>query len=190
MRRIIEILILLALSCFVAAGAQADAPAYRMIREKSFIKFFAIQNDAPVEGRFNDFTTDIRFDPEHLDQSSVKVEVSIGSLEVANEDVQKTLKLPEWLSADAFPKAVFTCKKFTRMPSSNNYYVDGQLTLRGKTVPVSLNFQMEHFDGTNAVATGYVSIHRKDFDIGQGEWSRDDVVKNEVRVEFRVAAEK
>jgi len=193
MRHILKILLipcLAASTLFIAAATLADVPAYEMVKSKSFLKFFAIQNGAPVEGKFEDFTTDIRFDPDHLDQSSITVNVAIGSVVVADPDVLKNIKMPDWLSADAFPKAIFICKKLTRMPSSDNYYADGQLTLRGKTAPVVLNFQMVHFDDKNAVATGSVTLHRKDYDIGQGEWSRDDVIKDEVRVEFRIAAEK
>jgi len=175
---------------FFAPAALADIPAYTVIKEKSFIKFFAIQNGASVEGRFNDFTADIRFDPDHLDQSSITVEVATNSVSAADDEVVKNLKTKDWLSTEIFPKAVFTCKKLTRMPTSDNYYADGTLTLHGKTLPVVLNFQMEHFDGKNALATGYVTLHRMDFNIGQGEWAHDDVIKNEVRVEFRIAAER
>ena len=175
---------------FIAFAALADVPAYALVKEKSFVKFFAIQNGAPVEGSFKNFTADIHFDPKQLDQSSITVEVNTGSVNVANDDVMQNVKMPEWLSVQAFPKAVFSCKKLSRFPDADNYYADGELTLRGKTVPVALNFQMEHMDDHKAVANGYVTLHRHDFDIGQGEWSRDDVIKDEVRVEFRVVAEK
>jgi polyisoprenoid-binding protein YceI len=174
----------------VSAQALADVPSYKVIKEKSSLKFIAIQNNAPVEGRFKDFTADIRFDPQHPEVSSISVEVDINSLSINSEDVLKTVKMPEWLSAELFPKATFLSSKITRMPGSDNYYANGDLTIRGKKVPVILNFFMEHFDDKSAVATGSISLDRKDFAVGQGEWSRDDVVKNEVRVQFRIAAEK
>jgi polyisoprenoid-binding protein YceI len=177
-------------STLFAGAALADVPSYSVIKEKSYLKFFAIQNGAPVEGKFDDFTADIKFDPEHLDQSSIHVEVATGSVSAADGDIVQNLKMPEWLSVAAFPKAVFACKKLTRMPNSDNYYAEGSLKLRDKTVPVMLNFQMEHFDASSAVAKGSITLHRKDFGVGQGEWAKDDVVKDEVRVEFRIAADK
>lgn len=173
-----------------AFAAHADLPAYTLVRQKSFIKFFAIQNNAPVKGKFEDFSADIRFDPERLDQSSIRVEVKISSITAANDEVVSTVKLPEWLSAQAFPTAVFRSRKIWRMPSTDNYYGDGELTLRGKTVPVTLNFMIERMDEEGAIAGGYVTLRRGDFGVGQGQWAKDDVVKNEVRVEFRVVAEK
>lgn len=174
----------------LAPSALADAPSYKLIKEKSFIKFFAIQNSASIEGRFAEFSGDITFDPDHLDQSKVTIEVQTGSIAMSNEEVLANVKTADWLSVQAFPTAVFTSKKISRMPSTNNYYIDGQLTLRGQTLPVVLNFTMEHFESTNAIATGYITLQRKDFGVGQGEWAKDDVVKDAVRVEFRVAAEK
>lgn len=189
MSKIAKLLLVFVL-CLYPMQALAQVAQYKLVKEKSFLKFFAIQNNAPIEGRFKDFTADIRFDPDKVEQSSLSAEVPIASIEMSNEDVLKNITLPEWLSADLFPKATFVSTKFFRMPSSNNYIVNGDLTIRGKKVPAVLNFRMEHFDSKNAVASGYISIQRKDFNIGQGEWSRDDVIKNEVRIEFRIAAEK
>ena len=183
------LILLLAVSSF-ASPAFADLPSYSVVKGKSFLKFIAIENGAPVEGKFGNFTADIHFDHENLVDSSIDVEVDTGSVSVANQDVQGNITLPEWLGVAAFPKAVFTCKKLTRMPGSENYYADGKLTLHGKTAPVVLNFQMERFDGNTAIATGFVSLRRTDYDVGQGDWSRDDVIKNEVRVEFRIFAER
>lgn len=188
MRRILAVLT--GFFFMVVGIAYADVPTYSVVKEKSFLKFFAIQNGAPVEGKFNDFTADIRFDPNQLDQSSIRVEVPTGSVQVADVEITKNLKMPTWLSTEAFPKALFECKKITRMPSTDDYYADGTLTLRDKTVPVVLNFQMEYFDDKSAVAKGYVTLHRKDFGVGTGEWAKDDVIKDEVRVEFRIAATK
>jgi len=164
--------------------------SYAVIKEKSYLKFIALQNSAPVEGAFDDYTAEIHFDPEHPEVSTIKAEIATGSVRTADEEIAKNLKLAQWLDVSAFPKAVFECQKLNRMPSTDSYYGDGTLTLHGKTLPVVINFQMEHFDGENAVAKGFVTIRRTDFGIGQGEWAKDDVIRNEVRVEFRIAAKK
>lgn len=183
---------LLVVSAFfmTLSSALAEVPSYAVIKEKSFLKFVAIQNNAPVEGKFEDFTADIRFDPDHVDQSKIIVEVATGSVTASNSDILQNIKMPDWLSVQAFPKAVFTSGKINRMPGTDNYYADGTLTLRDKTVPVVMNFMMERFDAKSAIATGSVTLHRKDFGVGQGAWAKDDVIKDEVRVEFRIAADK
>lgn len=183
--------IALAASLFFSFPAFADAPAYKLINEKSSLKFVAINNNAPVEGEFKKFSADIKFDPNKLEESKIVVEVDTGSVFADYDEVVKNLLTKDWLDSADFPKAVFTSKTISRMPNSENYYVDGTLELRGKTLPATMNFQLQLTDNNkNAIATGYVTVKRSDYGIGQGEWAKDDVVKNEVRVEFRVVAEK
>lgn len=168
----------------------ADVPSYELTKEKSTLKFFVIQNNAPVEGAFKNFTTDIHFDPQQLDKSSIAVEVDTGSVTAADDEVTQNMKASDWLSTDAFPKAVFKSTKITRLPQSDNYYADGELTLRDKTVPIVLNFQLNNIDEKVTVANGSATLSRNSFGVGQGEWAKDDVIKNQVRVEFRIVAEK
>jgi polyisoprenoid-binding protein YceI len=185
----IQTLILVA-SLLFAFPAYSEVASYKTIKEKSTLKFYAINNNAPVGGEFKDFSTDIKFDPDNLEKSKIIVEVVTSSVFADYDELVETLLSKDWLATTEFPKAVFTSKKISRMPNSNNYYSDGTLELRGKTVPVILNFQLKFVDDRNVVAKGYITLHRNDYGVGQGEWSKDDVVKNEVRVEFRLVAEK
>ncbi len=181
---------ILVISLFFAFPAFADAPSYKLIKEKSTLKFYAINNGAPVEGQFKNFSAEIKFNPDKLDESKITVEVDTGSVFTDYDEIAKNLLSKDWLAVMDFPKAVFTSKTITRMPSSDNYYAEGTLKLRDKTMPATLNFQLQFADEKNAIAKGYVTIRRTDYGVGQGQWSKDDVVKNEVRVEFRVAAER
>lgn len=188
MRKILIIISLV--SSFFTFPAMADVSAYELVKEKSSLKFYAINNNAPVEGEFKDFSADIKFDAEKLEESKIKVEVVTASVFASYDEVVKNLVSADWLAAGKFPKAVFVSKNISRMPNSNNYYADGELQLRDKTLPVVLNFQLKPVDDKNMLATGYVTLRRTDFGVGQGQWAKDDVVKNEVRVEFRVVAER
>lgn len=183
-------ILILAISLLYVFPAFADAASYKLIKEKSTLKFYAISNGAPVEGEFKDFSADIKFNSDKPEESKISVEVVMASVFASYDEVVKNLLSKDWLAASEFPKAVFTSEKITRMPNSDNYYADGKLQLRDKTLPVMLNFQLQFVDDKNAIAKGYVTLHRNDFGIGQGQWKKDDVVKDEVRVEFRVVAEK
>ena len=76
------------------------------------------------------------------------------------------------------------------MPSSNNYYAEGDLTIRGITLPATINFQLEELRQNYVLAKGYVTVNRLDFKVGQGEWKDSSTIKNEVRVDFRIVAQK
>lgn len=182
--------LIIAFSVALAFPALADAPAYKLIKEKSSLKFYAINNGSPVQGQFKDFSAAINFDRENLEDSKITVEVQTASVATDYDEVAKNLLSKDWLATADFPKAIFISKAIKRMPSSDNYYADGTLKLRDKTLPVMLNFQLQFPDGKTAIANGYITIRRSDFGVGQGQWAKDDVVKNEVRIEFRVVAEK
>ncbi len=171
-------------------SALADVPVYVVDKQKSSLKFFAIQNNAPVEGSFREFTADIRFDPANLEQSVIKAEVATASLAAANEDAESSLPTAEWLSVQTFPKASFVSKKITRLGQGDTDFIaEGELTIRDKSMPAVLNFKLK-LDGNNAIADGYITVRRNDFGVGQGEWTRTDVIKNEVRVQMRIIAQK
>ena len=184
--------LLLLSSPLIAADASAPVPEFVMTKDQSFLKFIALQNGAPVTGEFKDFSAKILFDPHQMDKSKLTVEVTMKDVAGPSDDMISSLKLPEWFSVDAFPKATFTSTVFHMMPGTDEkqYYVDGELTLRGQKKPLTLNFSFEHLDDKHAVATGFTTIPRKDFGVGQGEWAKEDVIRNDVRVEFRIVADR
>ena len=175
--------------CFVSQGF-AEVPAYQVIKEKSSLRFFAIQNNASIEGKFTEFSASIQFAQDRPEDSSIVVEIFTASVETSYDEVMNNVKLPEWLSVEAFPKAKFISKKIVRMPMTNNYYAEGELTVRDKTAPVTLNFQLDQPEENIAIAKGSATLHRRNFGVGQGQWASDDVVKDEVRIEFRIVARK
>lgn len=187
----LAIVLLLCTPASLSAALVKPLATYKMVEgKKNTLKFVATMNGAPIEGAFKDFAVDILFSPNDLAKSKVKVEVQTASVSVANEDVATNIVLPEWLSVEAFPKAVFTSKTFSHMPATDNYYVDGELSLRGKTVPLVLNIQLEYVDDVRVLATGYATLRRSQFGVGQGQWESADVIQDEVRVEFRLLADR
>lgn len=192
----------LAASCLIGAqGWAADAaapaaqenikvPSYTLVKERSQLKFIATQNNAPVEGRFKVFDAKIAFDPAHLDKSRIEATVDIASIELADAETKNTLMTGEWFDVAAHPTASFTSTKIDGVPGTDDYYASGKLSIRGKVMPITLNFTMDFMDEKSAVATGYMTVQRTDFGVGEKEWAKDDVVKKAVRVEFRIAADK
>lgn len=187
---ILKTLILALVVSITPSFSFADAVPYKLLKDKSSLKFYAINNNSSVAGEFKDFSADIKFDREKPENSKIKVAVDIKSIYSDAAKLAETLQGNDWLSVSKFPQAVFVSKTISKMPNSENYYADGMLELHGKTLPVSMNFQASFPDDKTAIATGYITLRRTDFGIGQGAWAKDDVLKNEVRVEFRVVAER
>ena len=180
--RTVLLMLMLSISAFVNA-----APAWQIDRNNSMITFSAVQNNSPISGTFTLFMGDINFDPAELKTSHVQITVSTGSVTTSYQEVQETLKTAEWFNIKLFPDAIFKADKFTQT-GNNTFQANGTLTLRDKTLPVTLAFVLEEYSKTKAVVKGTTTIKRTQFGVGQGEWSKTDGVKDDVQVNFKLVA--
>lgn len=188
---------LLAAAIALAPGrAGADAiPRYAAVAEKSELRFVATQNHAPVEGRFTQFAAEIAFDPARPAECRIRAEIRLAAVAADYEEVARTLLTAPWFDAERFPAAVFEafhCERFPekamQRPGLGAFRADGTLTLRGKTLPLSVQFVLERHDADGAAASGATTLRRTAFGIGQGEWAATDTVADEVAVRFRIEA--
>lgn len=165
----------------------ADAEGWSILPANSSITFIATQNNAPVSGKFTQFTGDIHFDPAQLKTSHVRIVVDMASVTTDYADVANTLKTADWFNIAAFPQAVFTASDFTKT-GNKSYQANGTLTIRDKSVPAVITFTLDEFSETKARVQGSILLKRLSFGIGQGEWQKTDTVKDEVEVQFKVTA--
>jgi polyisoprenoid-binding protein YceI len=178
---------LIAVLILLPALVMAAVPAWQIVPDKSSLTFTAIQNGAPTTGTFKAFSGDISFDPNQLSASHIKIIVDLASVSDAYNTLADTLKTPLWFNTSAFPKATFVSSSITKT-GNNTYAAKGNLTLRDKTLPVTLAFTQEEYSSTKAVMKGSVTIQRTAFGVGQGEWSDTKAVKDDVKVNFTVTA--
>ena len=167
----------------------AAAPAWKIIPSQSSLTFTATQNNSPVSGKFKQFSGTINFDPDQLSTSAINIVVDIASVSTSYAEVGDTLKTPDWFDAKLFPQAVFKATQFTKT-GSNNYEAHGILTIRDKSIPVTLAFTLKEFPPTKALATGETTLKRNQFGLGKGEWAKTDEVKDDVKVDFVLSAQK
>lgn len=167
----------------------ANAPIWQIVPQDSVLAFSATQNSAPVTGKFNHFTGEISFDPNQLDSSHVQVTVDINSITTSYQEVADTLKTADWFDVKLFPQAVFRADHFKKT-GDNTYQADGQLTIRDKTLPLTLTFVLERYTPTEALVKGTALVKRTAFGLGKGDWAKTDEVKDEVQVSFTLKAVK
>lgn len=174
---------------FPLSSLAVSVPSWEIIPDESSITFTATQNNAPVTGKFTKFTGDIQVDPNQLKDSHVKIVVDMNSLSTSYQDLTATLITPDWFNTKLFPKAVFVSSQFTKT-GDKTYRVDGMLTIRDKSVPVTLILIEDNDSGTKAHVHGSTELKRNDFGVGQGEWAATKEVKDEVKVDFVLSASK
>lgn len=179
-------LICMLLTVLMPVLVKAEVPQWQILPNESHLSFTAIQNDAPVSGKFKTFTGEICFDPEQLNASHVRIVVDIASVATPYSDLTTTLLTPDWFNVKIFPQAIFTANSFTKI-SEKQYQAKGSLTIRDKTLPVTLTFSFTEYSKTKALVKGSTTLKRTLFGIGQGEWTSTDEVKDDVQVNFVIA---
>ncbi len=182
------------ISAAVLAGtpALAEAPDWT-VQDGSRVGFIATQGGAPVEGVFETFEAEIRFDPEALDQSRVAVTIDIASVNSESKDRDDTIRSASLFDVATWPQARFEAEGFTRK-DDGGYEAAGRLTMRDVTKDVVLPFTLEiapdpeQADRLRAAAKGELKVQRLDYGVGQGLWTDTSVVGNEVVIFIDIQA--
>jgi polyisoprenoid-binding protein YceI len=163
------------------------APNWTVIRADSTLRFDVTQAGGKVEGSFERFDTTIAFDPSDLASSHVRVSVDIASVTTGVAERDRELPKPEWFDLAQFPRATFAADRF-RALGDNRFVADGTLTVRDRSVPVSLEFNLQFQGSEDAVMQGSVDLDRTTFGIGQGSWATSDLVSRKVTVHVQLHA--
>ncbi len=167
----------------------AAVPSWKIVPNESSLSFTATQNGAPVTGKFTNFSGEINFDPNQLSESHVKIIVDMGSLTDLYNQLSDTLKAPEWFNIKLFPQAIFQSNGFIKT-GDKTFQAKGNLTMRDKTLPITLTFTQEEYSPTKARMKGSTTIKRTAFGVGQGEWADTKAVKDDVQVDFIITGVK
>jgi len=124
-----------------------------------------------IEGRFDQITGDIIFDPENIQNSSVSVTIEIASVSTGVEKLDEHLLGADFFNDEEHPKATFT-SHHVEPRGANTFDIHGMLTLNGVKKPVILSTKInkvgEHpMKKTPAVGfDAQATIRRSDFNLG------------------------
>ena len=178
------LLVLLAVSAGRPATA-GDIAHWQLDMAKSRLGFAATQSGMTFQGRFQEFTATIAFDPANLEGSSIAVDVDMTSVTTGN--IQRDTALPDkdWFNVASFPNASFRSSTIHKV--GNGYEAVGSLIMRGVGQPLILPFSLI-IDGDTAHAKGQVSINRTLFGVGQGAWSTGDIVGTMITIDLDITA--
>lgn len=171
------------------AAAQApapSAPAWTVDTAQSRLGFTAEADGDKFGGQFNSWDAQINFDPANLGASSAAVTIALGSVETDNSNEGGALQSDSWFATATFPNATFQTSAIRA--EGSGYVADGTLTIRDKSQPVSLPFDLA-IEGDVAKMKGSLTIDRKAFGLGVGTW-QDGHIAPEVTVEVSVTAKK
>lgn len=166
-----------------ATVAIATVPTWEILPQESKLTFTGTLNGSPSTGYFKTFHGSISFDPKKINESHIQMAVDINSITTSYSEIANTLKMSDWFDAKQYPQATFLSNKIVEI-DNKTYQAIGKLTIRNKTLPVTISFIKEKTVGNKIKVTGSTTIKRSDFDVGTGEWADTDSVKDEVRIDF------
>ncbi|MFZ4873837.1 YceI family protein [Janthinobacterium sp. Mn2066] len=89
-------------------------------------------------GMFRSISGTVNFDENNVAASSVSLSMDTASIDTANAQRDAALRSADWFNAQAYPKITFVSTGVQRVDATH-YAVAGNLTVRGKTLPVTFN---------------------------------------------------
>jgi polyisoprenoid-binding protein YceI len=120
-----------------------------------------------VRGKFTDFSGQFVTGADPLD-STVTATVQLASIDTGNADRDNHIRSADFFEVDAHP--VMTFRSTGVRANGDGYALDGELTLKGVTRPVTLDIELggfgpDPFGGVRAGFTAVGEIKRSDFGV-------------------------
>ena len=143
-------------------------------------------NGEQVAGRFNRWSSKIIFDPERLNESSIRTSIDLASVATGDGERDNMLAGSDFFATAANPQATFTSTDIHNT-GENRYQARGTLKLKGVSRPVRLDFMLDIKDD-KATASGTARLSRSAFGIGTGQFEGDGTIGTSVAVNFRFTA--
>lgn len=174
-----------------ASNFQTDDDIWFIDRPHSEISFSVRHFFTPVKGVFEEYESDIRFDPENLADSYVDITIDVSSVNTRNEDRDDHLQSADFFNASEWPDIHFKSDRIEKR--GNQFVAVGELTIRDVTrdfeLPFSLLGVMENPMNEGTLVAGIESetnLDRNDYGVGTGSWAATAVVGGEVGINLNL----
>jgi polyisoprenoid-binding protein YceI len=147
-----------------------------------------------VRGSFNEFSGSGYFDADDPSRSHVGLTIAAASIDTRNADRDAHLRSNDFLDMDNHPEITFASTAVEAI-DADTYRVTGDLTIKGVTKPVTIDFAYEGsatdpFGNVRVGFEGRTTINRKDWGVS---WNTaleagGVLVGEKVTLEFEVSA--
>ena len=97
-----------------------------------------------VKGTFHGVSGEIDVDESDLTRSSGRVEIDVATIDTRDQRRDTHLRSGDFFDTDRFPKATFETTRIVAL-GGNRYQVEGELTIRDVTRPLTLEAEVSEF---------------------------------------------
>lgn len=199
MKVVQKIFITLIALFFAAAGHAVATDGNTVVLDEwtidkahSNVNFTITHFFTPVDGSFEDYTSDIYFDPADLENSTIDVTIPVASINTENDRRDNHLKSEDFFNASEWPNITFESNSIEQT-GENQFVAHGELTIRDVTrefdLPFELKGVMDHPMKENTKVAGITasaSLNRTDYGVGVGDWAATAVVGDEVNIQLNL----
>jgi polyisoprenoid-binding protein YceI len=149
---------------------------------------------ATVRGQFTSYRADVHLDEENPAASTIRLEIDTESIDSRNADRDGHLRTPDFFDIENYPTIVFQSTKVEKT-DDDLYSVIGDLTIKGTTSPVSVEFELtgsttDPWGNFRLGFEGRATVNRRDWGL---EWNMPldkggVLVSEKVKLEFDISA--
>lgn len=158
------------------------AQQYKPVDSKSEVKFTIKNFGINTNGSLAGLKGSIKFDEQNPGNTVFNVSVDVNTINTGVDNRDSHLKKEEYFNVEKYPAISFTSTSVAG--TQGKYTVNGNLSIKGITKPVSFPFTAEKKDN-GFIFSGEFSIDRKEFGVG----GNSAVLGNSVNVSLKVFAD-
>jgi polyisoprenoid-binding protein YceI len=157
------------LTAILVAPSLTHAAKWNLDEDHTSVSFRIRHLFTSVEGRFDEFSGEISFDPADPTTASVSGEIEAASIDTNVAERDKHLRSDDFFDVEKYPKITFKSTKVTDVSADKKSgKLHGKLTIRGVEKDVVLDARFlgagkDTYDNVKAGFSGTVTIDRKDF---------------------------
>jgi len=149
-----------------------------------------------VRGDFKVYSGEVYLDEENPANSRINLTIDTSSVDTGNKDRDTHLRSADFFNVEAYPSIVFTSTKVEKA-DDDVYTLIGDLTINGKTNPVSVDFELtgtadDPWGNFRAGFEGKTTVNRRDWglDFNVALDKGGVLVGEKVKLEFDISAVK
>ena len=139
MIRMLAVLLLIVATTAASAtprAAAADEPR-AIDKTASKIEFHAKATFAKVDGVFHTWEAELRKTDDSFDDATLKMKLETDSVSTGNGLKDKEIRSKNFFDVKEFPEIEFISTKVTPGPDRSKFVMEGNMTMRGITKPVT-----------------------------------------------------
>jgi len=165
-----------------------QATQWQVDKAHTNVQFEVTHFFTPVTGTFDQYSGEIYFNPDNLEESSVNFEIDVASINTRNKKRDDHLRSDDFFYAEKYPKITFASDKIEKT-GSNKFVAHGTLSMRGTSKEIELPFELlgsqKHPMKKNTIVSAIkaeTTLSRTAYDVGVGDWASNAVIGDDVDV--------